>query len=413
MYRFRADQPEVLLVHPGLSNLTSPERIVRRYVKWFRPVFPLRFLNMVPLSHMFGQALTMFLLPLVPAVTMFMRSYSPHEIVKQIRTCRISVAVVVPKLLEVLRGYVLQQFPEAAQAPPKGIHWTRRWRRYRKIHSHFGWKFWAFVSGGAPLDPELEEFWSGLGFPVIQGCGLTETAPIVAFNNPFAVKKGTVGRPVEGSEIKIAEDGEILVRGECVSPGYYNAPAEAAAAFRDGWLHTGDICSIDDTGRLTIRGRKKEVIVTPEGPKIFPEDIERVLNAIAGVRESAVVGKEHPHAVLVLDPALSPDEIIRLANAALEDHQKIRGFSVWLAGRLPRTSGTEKIKRGELQYWVDTGSSVFPRPSGSDLVGTHKYAPGRAISANMTLEELGLTRSTESNSPSISNNGSIPTLMKQ
>ncbi|MBZ5635615.1 MAG: AMP-binding protein [Acidobacteriia bacterium] len=383
----------VLISHRNiLSNLATPERIISKYVKWFRPVFPLRFLNLVPLSHMFGQAVTMLLVPLIPAEALFMRGYSPHEIVRQIRSRRISLAAVVPKLLEVLREHVLQQFPEAARPLPAGIHWTRRWWHHRRIHRYFGLKFWAFISGAAPLEPELEEFWSSLGFLVVQGYGLTETAPIVAFNNPFAIRKGTVGQPVEGTEIKIAADGEILVRGDSVTPGYYGAPAESSSAFSEGWLHTGDIGSIDDTGRLTIRGRKKEVIVTPEGLKVFPEDVERVLNAIPGVRESAVIGRGHPHAVLVLEGGTSPEEVIRTANQRLEDHQRVRGLSVWSGNRLPRTTGTEKIKRSEIQRWVDAGATAQPSPSGDRLLDVVKrYAPGREVTESTTLDQLGLT----------------------
>ena len=383
----------VLINHRNiLSNLTSPEKIIAKYVRWFRPVFPLRFLSLIPLSHMFGQALTMFVVPLIPAVTLFMRGFSPHEIVRQIRIRRVSVAVVVPKLLEVLREHVLQQFPEAALAPRRGTHWTRRWWRYRRIHRHFGWKFWAFVAGAAPLEAELEEFWSGLGFVVIQGYGLTETAPIVSFNNPFAVGKGTVGRPVKGTEVKIAADGEILVRGASVTPGYYGVHPEASAAFSEGWFHTGDIGTIDKTGRLVIRGRKKEVIVTPEGLKVLPGDVERVLNVIPGVRESAVVGKDHPHAVLVLEGETSVEKIIDLANQRLEDHQKIRGVSVWPGTRLPRTPGTEKIKRAEIQRWVDSGVLTPSHPSEDHMLDVlRRYAPGRAITESTTLDQLGLT----------------------
>ena len=106
----------VLISHRNiLSNLISPEKIIAQYVKWFRPLFPLRFLSLVPLSHMFGQALTMFILPLIPAAAVFMRGYSPREILRQIRNRHVSAAAVVPKLLEVLREYILQQFPEAAE----------------------------------------------------------------------------------------------------------------------------------------------------------------------------------------------------------------------------------------------------------------------------------------------------------
>src|ERR1019366_955656 len=166
-----------------LANIVSSEQLVSRYAKWFRPVFPLRFLSLIPLSHMFGQVITLFILPLIPGVAVFMRGYSPHEIVRQIRTRRISVVIAVPKILEVLRKHILREFPEAAHLPQVPTHWVWRWCQHRRIHSSFGWKFWAFIVGGAPLARDLEEFWSGLGFAVVQGYGLTETAPLVAFNN--------------------------------------------------------------------------------------------------------------------------------------------------------------------------------------------------------------------------------------
>ncbi len=335
----------VLITHGNiLANIVSPEQIVSRYAKWFRPAFPLRFLILIPLSHMFGQAIPLFILPLIPGVAVFMRGYSPHEIVRQVRTRRISVVVAVPKILQVLRKHVLHQFPEAAHLPSVPLNWMSRWCRYRPIHSSFGWKFWAIIVGGAPLTGELEEFWSGLGFAVVQGYGLTETAPVVAFNNPFTIRGGTVGKPIAGVDVKIAPDGEILVHGESVTPGYFQAAAETASAFSNGWFRTGDLGSFDDAGNLIIRGRKKEMIVTPEGLKIFPEDVEVVLNEISGVRESAVVGRDHVRAVLVLEDSVDPNEVVRRANLQLEDHQKIRDVSIWPGQWLPRTEGTRKAK---------------------------------------------------------------------
>ena len=153
-------------------------------------------------------------------------------------------------------------------------------------------KFFGFVVGGAPLDPRLEEFWRSLGFMVIQGYGLTETAPIVSFNHPFHLKPGTARKPLRGVSVSIATDGEILVRGDCVTPGYFSAPAEASEAFESDWFHTGDIGAIDEDGYLIVRGRKNEMIVTPEGLKVFPEDVELVLNRVPGVRDSVAVGRE-------------------------------------------------------------------------------------------------------------------------
>ena len=173
--------------------------------------------------------------------------------------------------------------------------------------------------------------------------------PIVTLNHPFKTSKGSVGTPIGGVEIRIAEDGEILVRGENVTSGYYENPkaqspnprAQVAEATdrtfdAEGWLHTGDIGERDEQGRLFIKGRKKEMIVTPEGLNVFPEDVERVLNDLPGVRDSAVVGvseaaEERVHAVLLLDAGTDPDAIVRDANAKLGDHQRIRG-GVGLAG---------------------------------------------------------------------------------
>jgi long-chain acyl-CoA synthetase len=300
--------------------------------------------------------------------------------------------IAVPKLLELLREHVLHRFPEAADPAPAASHWIFRWWRYRRVHRFFGWKFWAFIVGAAPLPRDLEEFWTRLGFAVIQGYGLTETAPVVAFNNPFDIRHGTVGKPAAGMEVKIAPDGEILVRGESVTSGYYQAPAETAAAFEGGWFHTGDIGKLDNVGTLMIRGRKKEMIVTPEGMKVFPEDVERVLNQTPGVRESAVVGRDRVHAVLVLQDSIDADEIVRRANLQLEDHQKIRSVSRWPGDRLPRTEGTQKIKHVEIQEWLDSGGSAPVISAGKDLVSlVRKYAPDRTITPDTTLDELGLS----------------------
>ena len=137
---------------------------------------------------------------------------------------------------------------------------------------------------------DLEAFFSELGFLVIQGYGLTETAPIVTLNHPFHARQGSVGKPIAGVEVKIAPDGEILVRGDNVTSGYFQHPEETARAFEDGWFHTGDIGELKSNGELSILGRKKEMIVTPEGLNVFPEDVESVLKQQPGVRDAAVIG---------------------------------------------------------------------------------------------------------------------------
>jgi long-chain acyl-CoA synthetase len=350
------DPKGVVITHRNvLANIVPVEREVRKYRALGRPLFPLRFLNLLPLSHMFGQAMATFIPPMLPGTVIFMRGYHPGDIVALIKQRRVSVLVCVPKILDVLRAHILRIAPDAAAAAPTG-HLVFRWWRYRRVHRLFGLKFWSFVVGAAPLDAELEAFWSGRGFAVIQGYGLTETAPIVSVTHPFRIKAGSVGKAIAGVDVKIAPDGEILVRGENVTGGYFQADAETAKAFEGGWFHTGDIGEIGPDGRLFVRGRKKDLIVTPEGLKVFPEDVERVLNHIPGVRGSAAVGapsgpeagSERVHAVLVLEPGVDPDAVARDANAHLEDHQKIRRALVWPGTELPRTEGTGTLDRREV-----------------------------------------------------------------
>ena len=373
-----AEPKGVVIRHRNvLANIVPVEREVMKYRKYARPFHPLRFLNLLPLSHMFGQSMASSIPPMVRGTVIFTRSFNPHDVVSLIHRRRISVLVCVPKILSVLREHVVRVFPETAEPPPPGISIPGRWWKYRRVHRAFGLKFWAFVVGAAPLPPDIEEFFGRLGFAVIQGYGLTETAPIVTLNHPFKTSKGSVGTPIAGVEVRIAEDGEILVRGENVTSGYF----DPGSGIRDpgsetrnpgsrvfdseGWLHTGDIGERDAQGRLFIKGRKKEMIVRPDGLNVFPEDVERALDAQEGVRESAVVGvvdgaEERVHAVLVLEPGVDPSVVLRRANAQLQDHQRIRTSSTWPASELPRTEGTRKLKRRAIHDWVQSGSSTTP-----------------------------------------------------
>jgi long-chain acyl-CoA synthetase len=416
-----ADPKGVMITHRNvLANIVPVEREVLKYRKWAKPFLPIRFLNLLPLSHMFGQAMATFIPPMLPGAVVFIRGYNPGEIVDQIKRRRVSVLVSVPKILDVLREHVLrtpdlaraalrQSEPGGAQSaapsPTKNtggplVRIARRWWQHRRVHRLLGLKFWAFVVGAAPLDTDLEAFWGELGFAVIQGYGLTETAPIVTLNHPFSTKRGSVGKPIAGVEVKIADDGEILVRGDNVTSGYFNAAEETARAFEDGWFHTGDIGEVAADGQVFIRGRKKEMIVTPEGLNVFPDDVERVLNQIPGVRDSAVVGarmhagtEERVHAVLVVDPAIEPDAVVRLANAQLTDPQKIRRVLIWPEPELPRTEGTKKLKRAAIRDWVSSGGAPRQTPPGQDALSglIAKYAGRDDVAPHATIEELGLS----------------------
>jgi long-chain acyl-CoA synthetase len=393
-----ADPKGVVIRHRNvLANVVPVEREVAKYRLYAKPFLPLRFLNLLPLSHMFGQSMATNIPPMVDGTVVFMRSFNPHDIVRIVKTWRISVIVCVPKLLDVLREHAVRIDPRAEEEPTERLSVSKRWWRYRRVHRAFGLKFWAFVVGAAPLPADVEAFWKRLGFVVIQGYGLTETAPIVTLNHPFKTTSGSVGTPIGGVELQIASDGEILVRGENVTTGYFGGTGDRAID-ADGWLHTGDIGERDAEGRVFIKGRKKEMIVTPEGLNVFPDDVERTLDAQEGVRESAVVanvvdGQERVHAVLVLEPDGNADAVVREANQSLQDHQRIRSFSIWPRDELPRTEGTRKLKRQAIREWVATGTPPAAAVSGDDPLAAllARYAAGRAVGAETALDDLGLS----------------------
>lgn len=379
-----------------LANLRPIDGGIDPYRKYIGPFAPIRFLNMLPLSHLFGQTMAAFIPPMISGEVWFMSGYSPRDAAHLIRRRRISVLVCVPQMLELLRDYIIQIVPEAA-APARRNKWWWRWWQYRRVHRRLGWKFWSFVVGAAPLDSALEEFWGKLGYIVIQGYGLTETAPVATLNHPFHSAKGTVGKPIGGVEVRIAPDGEVLLRGENITPGYYG---QGSIRDPEGWLHTGDIGALEADGSLKILGRKKEMIVSPDGLNVYPEDVERALNAVPGVIESAVVpekqgAREQVHAVLVLEPGRDAQTALNEANAKLEPYQRIRGFSIWPNPPLPRTSGTNKLKRVEIAARACTAdglaagavsSSESPIP---DLI--RKFAGSRNVDLNTSLADLALS----------------------
>ena len=391
------DEPKgVTITHRNiLANLKPIDHGIEKYRPYMGPFQPIRFLNLLPLSHMFGQSMAAFIPAMIEGQVFFMPGSSPREAAHLIHRRRISVLVCVPQMLELLRDYVLQTVPSAAAPAPSG-KWYARWWQYRQVHRLLGWKFWAFVVGAAPLDPQLEEFWRKLGYVVIQGYGLTETAPVATLNHPFETRKGSVGKPIAGVEIRIAPDGEVLLRGDNITPGYFGQP-DASLRDAEGFLHTGDIGALDPEGRLSILGRKKEMIVSPDGLNVYPEDVERVLNVQPGVRESAVVSekqgaRELVHAVLVLDSGANPETIIGNANGKLEGHQRVRGWSLWPDAKLPRTSGTGKLKRGEVAAWVaGKGAPVATASDGSVEDVIRKFTGGRAVTGASSLDDLGLS----------------------
>ncbi|HEY7855415.1 MAG TPA: AMP-binding protein, partial [Terriglobales bacterium] len=355
----------VMITHGNLlANLRPIAKEIGKYKPKARLFLPLRFLHLIPLSHLFGQVMGLLIPPLLESAVIYPESQAPAQWAELIHRHRASAMIAVPQQIQIFGQWASGVAGVTLGDPQtygreRGI--ARSWWRFRKLHRRLGWKMWAFISGGAALAPEIEDFWKALGYAVIQGYGLTETAPAIAITHPFKIRRGAVGRMLAGVETKLGADGEILVRGGNVSPGYYRNAEATQAAFGDGWLHTGDLGRIDVEGNLHFLGRKKEVIVTSDGLNVYPEDVERALNQQSAVAESAVVEKTpgQVHAVVVLKTGLGAhalDRALADANALLEPHQRVRGASIWPEAQLPRTASTRKLRRVAISAWVNRGA---------------------------------------------------------
>ncbi len=403
-----AEPKGVVLTHANVvGNLSPIEAEIKKYLKYERLVHPIRFLNLLPLSHVFGQFLGIFLPPLLGGTVVFENTFNPSEVIATIRRERVSVLVAVPRMIESLKQKVERDLDDAGEREKFGIryaaaasqHFLRRWWTFRDLRRRFGWKFWAMISGGAALDRETEEFWHRLGYAVIQGYGLTETTSLISLNHPFHTSRGSIGKVLPGREIKLAEDGEILVRGSGVASGYWNGREVEPVAREDdeGWYRSGDLGALDEQGNLFFKGRKKEVIVTSAGMNVYPEDLEAALRRQTEVRDCVVVGLERagnaePCAVLILRDrnANSPsgvlrdatvEAIVQRANETLAEFQHMRRWFVWPDEDFPR-SATQKPRRNVIREAVE---AAFTEPTAA--------AAGGGARSTRPLAEL-LTRIT-------------------
>jgi long-chain acyl-CoA synthetase len=384
-----------------LVTLAPIEREMAKYRRYARLVHPLRFLHSLPLSHVFGQFMGLWIPCLLAAEVHFAQQLEPARVTALIRRERISVLVAVPRIQQLLRAHLLSRFPtlEAELAASTGISIYKRWWHFRRVHSALGWKFWAVISGGATLPPELESFWNRLGFALIQGYGMTETSALVTLNHPFRIKQGTIGRPLPGREVRIADDGEVLVRGEMLAASTWTAgglrPRESE------WLATGDLAARNPEGDLRFLGRKSDVIVTAAGLNIHPADLEAALTAQPGLRDAAIVPVElstgtEPVAVL-LSSLAGPDlqTAIAEANRTLADFQQVRRTLLWPQLELPYTS-TGKLIRRQVADWaagqlLQRPAAATP-PTGDTLLTliaslTHEAIPATRDPGQLRLSE--------------------------
>ncbi|MGA3130427.1 MAG: AMP-binding protein [Terracidiphilus sp.] len=348
----------VVITHGNVLASVGPiEDGAQPYMRYERLIHPLRILHTLPLSHVFGQTMGLWIPLIFKAEAHFENRLAAPHIVKLIRSERISVLAAVPRVLALLKAHLEAAHPGLTKriARSQKLNPWLRWWRFRAVHWEFGLKFWAFVSGGGALPGPLEQFWSTLGFVLVQGYGMTETTALITLNHPFHVAKGTIGKPLAGREVKLGPDGEVLVRGAMISGATWAAgelhPRE------DEWLATGDIAERQASGELKFLGRKSEVIVTAAGLNIHPEDIEAAIEEQPEIAACAVVAMETPtgpEPCAVLACRGSGEQAaaaIARANTKLADFQRISRWVLWPEPDLPRTS-TGKVRRKPVAAWL-------------------------------------------------------------
>lgn len=347
------------------------------------------FLSILPLNHMLELTGGLIAPLYAGACITYCDSLKPEVIVKLMQETKTTTMLCVPLVLKMFHKGIFKKVDGMRPLKKKMFYWMLGFSKFllnfnirigrllfSELHRQFGGKLKCFVSGGAPLDPHVEEDFHALGFNILQGYGLTEASPVVTVNTFSERKYTSVGIPLKGVEIKIAKnkdddnEGEILVKGPNVMRGYYKKPQDTEEVFKDGWFYTGDIGYIDDDGFLYITGRVKNMIVLGGGKKVHPEEIEEVMSKSSLIKEICVVGKkatrglkagtEEVFAVIVPDEDAFAEEekqnkemirnkitveINRLSEH-LASYKRISDFMLYF-DELPKTS-TRKVKRKEV-----------------------------------------------------------------
>lgn len=362
------DPKGVILRHRNIiANLRSIDQVVAVQPTW-------RLLSILPLSHVFEQTVGLNMVLRAGASVVYVETLQPRLLFQAMAEEQITAVACVPQVLQLfLRGIEQEVRRQGKERAWRLLHtlapflpFPLRRLLFRQVHRRLGGRFEFFACGGAYLDPALAQRWENMGIKVVQGYGMTEAAPIVSLNSLAERNLRSVGRVAPGVEVRIAPDGEILVRGENVFSGYWQNEAATAAAFTpDGWYRTGDLGELDRAGWLYFRGRKKNLIVLPNGLNVYPEDVENALTQTGLVLDAVVCGLDRPdggveiHAVLLMEDPAQASAAVRAANRLLSPHQAIRSYSVWPEKDFPRTH-TLKVKRAEVLAWLRAQRASVP-----------------------------------------------------
>ncbi len=358
-----------------------------------------RIVSVLPLSHLLEQAVGLFYAVSVGASVLYVRSRNPRVIFESLRDHRVTTMVVVPQVLDLFWSAIEREADKAGRGALLGrlrgiarrLPYALRRLLFRSVHRQLGGSFRLFLSAGAFLPPALQEAWQDLGVIVLQGYGATETGSGTCTRlDDHGL--GTVGRAAPGIEMRLAEDGEVLFRGPMLFRGYWQRPDLTRDAFtEEGWYRTGDIGHLDEAGRLVLSGRKKDIVVLPNGFNVYPEDLENALR-VAGIRDSVCIetrpgrieaillapgshgmpqGGDIPGgraAALAEDPEAVRariDAAVKAANATLGQNQRIAGWRLWPDADFPRTH-TLKVKRDRVRAWAAVDAPLPVTEAGLD-----------------------------------------------
>ncbi len=377
------DPKGVMLTH---RNLTANIEGISQYI-FCDPSS--RLLSILPLSHMYEQMGGLFVTLYYGASVTYPTSRQPTVLARTMRERKITIMLLVPQGLELLMNGIEREVARQGREAlwnkllkiAERLPFRLRRRLFRRVHKQFGGKLDFIVSGGAALDPDLGRKWELLGVKIVQGYGATEASPVISNHTIEGRRHDSTGRPLPNVEVRISEAGEILVRGENVTPGYWRAPEETAKAFDGDWYKTGDLGYFDDEGFLHIQGRVKDMIVLPSGQNVFPEDVQAVLTKHPRVKDATVVGltkgsSVEVHAALILEDADAAQEAVAWTNGQLAEQQRIRGFTVWSDEDFPRTH-TLKVKK---QIVIDTIlGKIQPEPPAAAPPGGRRAGGARSL----------------------------------
>ncbi|BBA35128.1 acyltransferase [Methylocaldum marinum] len=333
-------------------------------------------LTLLPLFHVFGQMTSLLCSLHSGCAVTYLAAPTTRAVREALAHTPATHLVAVPEVLKTMMDRLENRL---GRIPG----FLRRALRDR-IRSRISGTLRTIVCGGAPLDPTVEDKWWSLGFEVLQGYGLTETSPVISANTSDAHRTGSVGKPLAGVEVRLADDGEILVRGPIVMQGYYRDDKRTRAVLDDGWFKTDDAGRFDADGFLYVFGRKKYMILGPSGENVFPEDLEAELNRIPAVSDSAVVGlpkngRTVIHAALLCEPDQTAG-VVAEANRHLAPHQQITSWSVWPEPDFPR-SVTRKVKKEEVIKRLGSEPGEKPIPGG-------RITPLKRLLAEVTKTEI-------------------------